>query len=425
MVKRCLIVSYYFPPVGGGGVQRMVKLIHYLSKFNWKFTILTSENDLASLPVDETFLSEIDNLVKIIRIPANINKRRSNSLLKNIFAGKSGYLQRWISALFYIPDIRKNWLNPLLPVLYDELNKNKYDCLLTTSPPYSLAILASQLTGELSIPVILDMRDPWSNNPYKIHPTPYHKFRDKQIELKSIANIQYGVSAYKSLIRFYKAQINNFDPERWVFVPNGYDENDFTDLKAESLNNGRFNIAFSGTFYSHINNPKSLFKTLSQLNKNYKDKILFHHIGSSQIRLDKLIAKYKLENNVKIWGYLSHRSCLDKLNQMDAFCFILDDRNKNSKNTIGGKVYEYLRLKKPILALTPKDGDAAELIIETDSGEVVSPHDTQKIIQILKTWMDGNINYSFKGIELFSREKQARQFLDLLNRACEVGKINN
>ena len=421
MAQRCLIISYYFPPIGGGGVQRIVKLIKFLHRSDWNFTVLTADNDVISLPRDQLLLKEIDDNTKIIRIPIKDRTKKTVTGLKSILPSRAGFLQRWISAFFYIPDIRKQWLKKLHPVLLEEIKRNKYDCIFITAPPYSLAVYAAQLTDELCIPVVLDMRDPWTSNPYKIHPTPYHLRKDLKIELTSISHIAYGVSAYKNLIKFYKERIRNFEIALWKVIPNGYDDEDFKLLKNETLNNGKFNIAFSGTFYSHINNPTPLFKAISRLNKNIKNKILFHHIGNTQINLFRMISKYNLESNVQLWNYLSHQECIEKLNKMDALCFILDDRNKNSVNTIGGKVYEYLRLKKPILALVPENGEAAELINNTKSGKVISPHNMVEICKTLEEWITGKTNFEFIGIETYSRENQARHFLDLLNRACNRG----
>jgi len=266
------------------------------------------------------------------------------------------------------------------------------------------------------------MRDPWTTNPYKIHPTNCHYQKDLKIELESISRIQFGVSAYEGLIKFYRKHIRNFEIASWTVIPNGYDEEDFKHIKNESMNNGKFNIAFSGTFYSHINNPAPQFKAIKQLNEFTKNKILFHHIGNSQINLHNLISKFAIENNVKLWGYLSHQTCLEKLNQMDALCFILDDRNKNSANTIGGKVYEYLRLKKPILALAPEKGEAADLILKTKSGKVISPHHTNRICMVLTDWINDKIAFENKGIEAYKREEQARQFSKVFNRACGLGQ---
>ncbi len=421
MAQRCLIISYYFPPIGGGGVQRIVKLIKFLHRFDWNFTVLTADNDVVYLPKDQALFKEIDDDTRIIRIAIKDRTKKSIPQLRSIFSNRAGFLQRWLSAFLYIPDIRKQWLKKLHPVLLQEIKQNEYDCIFVTAPPYSLAVYAAELTDKLSMPVILDMRDPWTSNPYKIHPTPFHYHKDLKIELTAISRIEHGISAYENTIKFYKERIRNFETASWRVIPNGYDNEDFISLKNENLNNGKFNIAFSGTFYSHINNPAPFFKAISRLNKNIKERILFHHIGNTQINLHRIISKYDLQSHVQIWGYLSHKQCLEKLNQMDALCFILDDRNKKSVNTIGGKVYEYLRLKKPILALVPENGEAAELINITKSGKVISPHNTVKICRTLEEWIAGNITFEFTGIETYSRENQARQLLDVLNQACNLG----
>jgi len=400
-------------------VQRISKLIKFLGRQNWRFTVLTSSDDIVTLTQDKTMYSEINGLAEVKRIPLTNPADHSKSIFSSIMPRKSGFFQRWISAFFYIPDIRIKWLEPLKQALMEELARQEYDCLLITSPPYSLAMIASQLTMELSIPIILDMRDPWTSNPYKIHPTFYHYRKDLKLELTSITRIRYGVSAYQTLIRYYEKHIQNFNPGAWTVIPNGYDEDDFNGLRKDGFNNNKFNLAFSGTFYSHINKPTPVFKALSRLAPELREKILFHHIGNTQIDLQKMVSKFGLQDHVRLWGYLPHKTCIENLNKMDAFCFILDDKNKYSRNTIGGKVYEYLRLKKPIMALVPADGEAAELINKTKSGVVISPKDIQHICETLKTWVKKPVDYKYSGIEAYSREKQALQFLEVINRACD------
>ncbi|MEJ2543780.1 MAG: hypothetical protein P8Y99_06900 [Calditrichaceae bacterium] len=92
MAKRCLIITYYFPPVGGGGIQRIVKLIKFLNQLDWKFTVLTAENDVVTLPGDQSFLSEIDDTTNIIRIPIKNRKIQSTSGLKSMLLARAGFL---------------------------------------------------------------------------------------------------------------------------------------------------------------------------------------------------------------------------------------------------------------------------------------------------------------------------------------------
>ena len=105
---------------------------------------------------------------------------------------------------------------------------------------------------------------------------------------------------------------------------------------------------------------------------------------------------------------------------MDAFCIILDHKHIHGGNTIGGKVYEYLRLKKPILALVPEKGEAPELIEKTRSGQVIAPSQTAKIVQTLNDWVNQYPEFDFVGIENYSRERQAESFLKLLNKVSDT-----
>ena len=419
MAKRCLIITYYFPPVGGGGVQRILKLIKYISKSGWQATVLTAGIDLASIPEDKSLESDLPETCNVIRIHDDRDNKSQSVFTKFRVAG---FALRWTSAFFYIPDIRVKWLKPALSVALKEIKTNHFDCVLVSSPPYSLTTLAVNLQEKTDIPVILDMRDPWTTNPYKIHPTPIHKKIDQQIEKENIAKIKWGVSAYSSLINFYQQTISDFSKQNWQHIPNGYDEGDFSHLSKAGTEKSEFNLAFSGTFYSHINNPKNLFKAIKTLIKRYPEqanKIKFHHFGKSNINLQKLAQKHGIEDYVISHGYIDHHECLQELKRMSALCFILDETHQHSGMTIGGKVYEYLRLEKPILAMVPIDGEAAQLIRQTKSGVVVSSEDAEGIAEILNNWILNKPEISIKGIENYSRESQARQFLDLFDRALK------
>lgn len=421
MAKRCLIVAYYFPPSGGGGVQRIVKMTKYLSRQDWKFTVITANENLKTLPSDQTLLNDIPPDLQIRRVDVDLAGDKRGLLRSFSSGGRSSYWKRWLSALRYIPDMRKAWLPDVRNIVHDELQKESYDCLFISSPPYSLALLAAQLQDEISIPVILDMRDPWTTNPYKLHPTKYHYWKDWRLERLAISKINYGISAYQTLLEYYLAHIPDFMPQRWRVIPNGYDEDDFIKIKPVLRQPGFFNVAFSGTFYSHINNPEYLFRAMALLKRNNPEiggRLRFYHIGQSSIDLDKMVNRYSLTGQVIRLGYLPHQACLNVLAGMDALCFILDDRHKNSSQTIGGKVYEYLRLKKPILALVPPQGEAARLIHETQSGSVITPTDTAQIAQILSEWIRTLPSFSFMGIEEYSRERQAAAFLNVLESAA-------
>ncbi len=413
MDKRCLLITYYFPPLGGGGVQRLLKLIKFASGQGWQFTVLTAEEQSGFVAEDPSLLTEIPEKTSIIRLPFKLPSTKQAK-------GNANYFKRWLSAFLFVPDSRKGWVQKAWQKLQSLNPDQQFDLVLISIPPYSLSMLANKIQSTWQIPVVLDLRDPWTLNPYKIHPTPFHRWLDAALEKRYLNSVQFGTSAYQRLIDYYVSHWADFKKENWCVIPNGFDEEDFIDLPAtDSGKSSFFQIGFSGTIYSHLNHPTPLFKAMAKVKEKWPQqgaKLRFVHVGKSHIDLNKLAAQYGLENQVQSLGYLPHKEALAKLNEMDSLCFVLDDRDKRSRFTVGGKVYEYLRLNKPILALVPEEGEAADLIKTTNSGVVISPQKTEAIASLLHQWLNGeNRKFNFENIENYRRDVQASKFVQFFD----------
>lgn len=409
MVKSGLVISYYFPPRGGGGVQRWAKFIKYLSNLDWQFTVITKSPSQSEI-IDKSLLKDIPEKTKILttKSPA-INK------LFALFNSKSNYIFRWLISLFYITDSRKSWIKSAWKLVKKELNSEKYDVIICSIPPYTASDLAVKIKNNYSnIPVILDLRDPWSINPYKIYPTAFHKYLDKKKELKNIKKMDGLISAYQSTLDYYYKTIKETENKFNITISNGYDDDDFINIVARQLKKPEyFNIAFSGSFYSHLNYPHLLFESIAKLKKEGFI-IIFHHVGSSVYDVKALSKKYDIEDQIVLWGYRNHNECLEILKSMDAFIFILDSKYTNADKTLGGKVYEYLKFNKPILGLVPKKGEAAELIDKTMSGVICESSNTDKIAVALKNLKSAEFKY--KNIEEYSRKNLAIKLNDYLEK---------
>jgi glycosyltransferase involved in cell wall biosynthesis len=399
------VVSYYFPPTGGGGVQRWLKYIKYLSRWDWEFTVITTEPE-SSGSRDDSLLNDLPANTHIIRT----DPVESSPVLpsKISFLSKSGYWQRWISAFFHITDRRQNWNRKARVYIKREMKKNKYDAVILTSPPYSLALLAAELRGDVKCPLYLDLRDPWSINPYKIYPTPLHRYIDKIREEKTIAGVKFIISAYQSTLNDYKKRIKDFKENQSLFLPNGFDEEDFSNLEMVDIpHKGKFNLGFSGSIYSHLNTPEPVFAAMQVLKKRNTD-IHFHHIGLSVYDISRWADLYGISDRVHLWGYKDHCQSLGFLKNMDALCIILDERWLNAGNTVGGKLYEYLRLRIPILAIIPENGEAANTIRKTNSGIIVSSKNIEQIVMVLELLITKSQTFSWIGLEEYNREFQAQ-----------------
>ena len=416
MAKRGLIVTYYFPPAGGGGIQRWVKFVKYLSRLDWDLTIITAAVENAHID-DPEFLNEIPPKTKIIRPEKTLNI----SPFKDFFIKKlsHSYWQRWISSFFNITDSRAAWNNTAKKLIDRELGSATYDALIISLPPYSLAELAAFYTEKLKIPVFLDMRDPWTKNPYKIYASALHRKIDETRERLTISRTENLICAYQSIAHHYKRSIKSLSDKSVIVIPNGYDEEDFSALPEKNLMREEvFHIAFSGSFYSHLNRPDQFLKAIRVLREQGKQ-VQFHHIGESVYDLGALAARFKVGNNVKLWGYRSHRECLEILAGMNAFCFFLDPGILNADKTVGGKVYEYLRFKKPILAVVPEKGEAANLITATNSGLVCPVNSAHEISKALLRIISDPEQFTYDNISAYNRKHQA----ELLNNFI-LGRLN-
>jgi glycosyltransferase involved in cell wall biosynthesis len=412
VAKNGLIITYYFPPAGGGGVQRWTKFIKYLSKHGWQFDVITRDPS-SNENLDNTLLKELPDSLQIKTINDSVSNHHYKLLKSN-----SNYRLRWIGSLFFITDSRISWTKAAWPMIKNEIESSQYDVVICSIPPYTISDLAVKIKEKFeSTSVVLDLRDPWSINPYKIYPTPFHRILDEKKEIKNISKIDFFISAYHSTLKYYSKIINGFEKKDSIFVSNGYDDEDFIDLRSKDLPDpNSFNLGFSGTFYSHLNNPTLVFKAMAHLSKQGQ-KIIFHHIGASAYDVNKLARKYGIEDQIICWGYQSHKICLEILNSMDAFVVILDSKVRNADKTIGGKVYEYLRLKKPILGLVPKKGEAAQLILKTKSGIVC---DSPKVDEVVKSISSlKSIKPEFSGLEQYSRSNLASRLNSYLSKIID------
>lgn len=399
MAKRGIIVSYYFPPAGGGGVQRWTKFIKYLSRRDWTFSVVCATPESQRVR-DNALSSEIPDSTAIIRTKNDVSVRPKKHR-------ESRYWERWLSALVHGTDSRKAWNSIAEHTLSAAMNENDFDVIIFTIPPYSLAGLAARLSIEQAVPVVLDMRDPWTRNPYKIYPTRLHRRFDENAEKAAIRNIRHFSFAYQSTLQDYKQDKLIRDQADHVIIPNGFDEEDFSSLSADrTISEDEFHIAFSGTFYSHLNYPDFLLQILEKAAEKSR-RIHFHHVGNSAYDIQKLVKKYAPNISFTEWGYREHHECLKLLHQMDAFALILDERWPNAEKTAGGKIYEYLRFRKPVFALAPENGEAAQVLKNCQAGLVHSSRDILAGADKLHSIISGESTFSFNGIEMFSREYQA------------------
>ena len=182
---------------------------------DWQLTVITAPAE-PKMPRDNSLLEELPPATKILRTPVVAERSGLSAWLNNRLS--RGYWQRWLSALVHITDSRKGWNRQALDLLNRELQTEEYDCLIISSPPYSLVQLAAEMKASADIPVILDLRDPWTTNPYKIYPSGLHRLLDRRREQKYIAGIDNLISVYHTTFEHFDKTIPGFQHKSKIVI---------------------------------------------------------------------------------------------------------------------------------------------------------------------------------------------------------------
>ncbi len=377
---KVLVIAYYFPPKGLSGVQRTLKFVKYMPQNNWLPTVLTSEAN-AYYAYDPSLLDEIDTeQVQIVRVDA----REINSLLPQKGTVKMPSepvrkLLSYISSFFFIPDNKISWAKKALEKGREILKKESYDLIFVTGPPFSSVETAVQLKKEFDIPMVIDYRDLWYGDHLAIYPTPFHKRLIRKMEyraLKASDKIVVINRRVKEKIMDYYKFVKHTDV---LIIPHGFDQTDFDSAGTEPKTKDKMILTYSGIFYDYIT-PKyvlNAFKELLQERPDYAANIQLHFVGLLRKSIIRQIKRLKLEQYVKISGYVTHKEAVRKIQSSDILWLMIGNaRNSDAHPT--GKVYEYMGTKKPIIGFVC-DGSVKSLLQEYEASYICDPYDLKEI----------------------------------------------
>ncbi len=424
---KALIITYYWPPAGGSGVQRWLKFVKYLQDFDIEPVVYVPEN--AQYPIKDVSLEKdipknIEVLKQPIWEPNNIlslfkkNSKQSAGFLNPNPSFVGAILQK-IRANYFIPDARKFWVKPSVKFLKNYLSKNNIDVVITTGPPHSLHLIGLQLKKEIGVKWISDFRDPWTDIDY-FHQLPLSKkarSKHHQLEQEVLRSADAVLVVGKTMKENYKIFSDNIH-----VITNGFDSS-LNEIK-ENLLDKKFSITHIGMMNSD-RNPLVLWKVLSDLcreNKEFEHDLEIRLIGKVAAEIDELIEKYQLKNIVKI-DYLPHNEV--KIHQQKSQVLLLAINNvPSAKGILTGKIFEYLQAKRPILAIGPEDGDLAEVLNLTKAGTIVDFEDKEKlkstILKLYSAYKKGDLTIESSNIEQYHRKNLTEQLSivikDLVNK---------
>ncbi|WP_109301142.1 glycosyl transferase family 1 [Aquimarina sp. AU474] len=422
---KVLIITYYWPPAGGPGVQRWLKFVKYLRDFDIEPVIYIPENPTYPL-IDDSLLSEIPDGVTILknsifepyRFAQVFSKKESKTISKGIIANKNKQslvqkLLLFVRGNFFIPDARKFWVKPSVTYLKKYISENNIDTIITTGPPHSVHLIGKGLKDKLGIRWLADFRDPWTTIGYhdKLKLTKRSIRKHKSFEKEVLTTSDHViVTSFRT-----KTEFENITTKPISVITNGYDK----ETILETILDSKFTISHIGSLLSG-RNPRNLWKALYEIaeeNKEFAKMFQLQLIGAVSNDVLVSIKEAGLSSFLNMQGYVSHNKAIE-LQRSSSLLLLVEIDSEETKSIIPGKLFEYMVSKRPIIALGPKDADISILIKETNSGKFFEYHEFEalkaSILEAFINHKEGKLVSNVNGIERYSRRELTKSLSGII-----------
>ncbi|WP_179319732.1 glycosyltransferase [Winogradskyella helgolandensis] len=423
--KKVLIITYYWPPAGGPGVQRWLKFVKYLPKFGIEPIVYCPENP--NYPImDESLVNEIPDTVTILKQPINepyvlasvFSKGKSNKISSGVIpkAKKQSFIEKtmlYVRGNFFIPDARKNWVKPSVSFLSDYIEKHKIETIITTGPPHSLHLIGLQLKATLGVKWVADFRDPWTTIGYhkELKLTEASKIKHLGLEQDVLNSADEIIVTSNHTKNEFLTKTN----QPISVITNGYDSHSVRVEGKDEL----FTLSHIGSLLSE-RNPVVLWETLSELikeNSAFSEAFKLQLIGVVSDDVIESIHQNGLKDHVNIVGYVNHDEAL-KFQMKSQVLLLIEIDSEDTKAIIPGKVFEYLISETPILAIGPKDSDVEQIIKSTNTGTYFNYQQKAELKTQLLSYFEAFQNNALKvnaiGLQPYSRRALTEKLAGLL-----------
>jgi len=420
-MQKVLIVTYYWPPGSGAGVQRWLKFAKYLPQYGWEPVILTVDPRFATYPaIDNSLNEDIPPGLVVHKTDAIDYFRyynRDKSLIPSAgFAqdddnGLKSKISRFLRGNFFIPDPRRGWNRSAFKKACDLISKDNITKVITTSPPHSTQLIGLKLKKRFpSIRWIADMRDPWTDIYYydKFSPTILSKAIDRSYEKKVLKAADRIITVGKSLQNIFAARCPGIENKSFI-ITNGYDDTDFEGPQPPDP--AIFTISYIGTLPDDYPTGTLLEVLASFTDAGIRYKLRF--VGKVARGQKRLIDSLPDPEAVELIPYSDHTRAISYMRSSSVLLLIIPE-HKSSAGIITGKLFEYLASCRPVLCLGPVNGDAALILRETGHGRCFDYRDSGGISAYLKAAMEGNEKIPLSRPEEYSRQKLTLKVVETL-----------
>ena len=417
-MKRLLVITYYWPPTGGSGVQRWVKFCKYLPQYGWQPVVYTPENP-ERLAYDESLLKDVPECAEIIRTRILepyaayrrlIGGKAGRSEVNPVSGGEKTAVQRlslWVRGNFFVPDPRVSWVRPSVRYLKGYLKEHPVDAVVTTGPPQSMHLIGLGLKKALGLKWIADFRDPWTEMFYYKHLELGRRADRRHHELER--QVLDGADTVIAVTPYVRDDFAARTQTPVALITNGFDEDDFAGVRP-AVHEGKFTIVHTGLFAAD-GNPLNLWDMLAEKCVNdpeFASKLQIRLAGKTDSEVTEAIRSRGLGDNLVDLGYLPHDEVVAE--QMGADILILPLRREPEyAKVLPGKIFEYLAAGRPVLGIGQEDGAAAEVLRDAGAGVMFGWDRRDGLMEFICGAHDGA-----SGIGKYSRRVLTEKLIELL-----------
>ncbi|OAB27285.1 Glycosyltransferase Family 4 [Flavobacterium fryxellicola] len=425
--KKILIITYYWPPAGGPGVQRWLKFVKYLPDFGVQPIVYIPENPTYPI-VDKNLVNEVSEKAIILKqkifepyqlasfLSKNKTKKMNSGIIPN--QKKQSFLDKtflWIRGNLFIPDARVFWVKSSVAFLEHYIVANNIDTIITSGPPHSLHLIGLELKQKLDLKWFADFRDPWTTIGYhkSLRLSNYAARKHKKLESQVLNAADTVIVTSKTT----KTEFEAITRQPIAVITNGYD----TEEVEKQVLDAKFTMAHIGSFLSE-RNPLILWESLVELIQElpgFKAHLEIKLIGAVSQEVLETMLHFGLNPYLNNLGYLSHAEAIAHQRKSQVLLLIEID-SEDTKSIIPGKLFEYMVSNRPIIAIGPKDSDFAEIITTTNTGVFLKYSEKMKlksvILEFYNQFLEGKLQSNGVGLQHYSRKNLTKQLVSLLNK---------
>lgn len=423
-MRKVLVITYYWPPAGGPGVQRWLKFVKYLRDFGVEPLVYIPENPNYPI-VDKSFKEEILDDITIYkhrifepyRIASIFSKKKTKRISSGIIHTKNQSLLEkamlWIRGNLFIPDARKYWVRPSVKFLYDILEKEDIQTIITTGPPHSVHLIGYHLKKFKKVKWIADFRDPWTSIGYhkKLKLGRMAENRHKELEQAVLTQADKIVVTSDTT----KQEFQAITRQPIAVITNGFD----SIVSSKVILDEKFTISHIGSMLTG-RNPKNLWKVIRELiaeNEAFKKSVCIQFLGVLSDDVMQTLKKSGLENYIDVVGYVSHEEAI-QYQQKSQVLLLAEIDSEETKGIIPGKLFEYMAAERPILGVGPEGWEVAQMVAATKTGAIFEYTAHFQLKNVLLNWFEqyqkNQLKVSSVHTNQYSRRELTRKLAEFI-----------